>query len=501
MFDQEYWYKKTEKKFLHNIDSFYFSVKLYNDFTYESNTMVAQNVRKMVDSYSQQSSQDEILFQEVFFEKPLYYHHITYGRFYTFNLRCNDMFDFFFAPFVPKNAAGESVTSEIHVQIRSELLWSIGPKLAYDKAFSFVQAFCKKYSLTIKEIKENRSDFCWHTNYFQNPEKVFSPEYIAANSTGYLGRNRSGMKNLHTINEFDSDGNLSVNYVSLGKRGEKCFLRIYHKTQEVIEKGYKSWFFYHWLFNGLINRYDLYLLEKAYQMRNYAYIQYARLQFIREYLSDNLSQVDAALIEQYLSSKTMNYTDFKKLADKYTPAPTKIYNIEFQVMRKMSKSFELIPFKENTGIHKRIYDYLDNRKLITNYLTKECFRMIKHDDSNKSRCSNTDFWERLRNCKQIDTPSSHDLKLIRKYSSNLDLSIRKKKAVRAISNFALAVTQNPDMSIYEDAAELLATLNDNDLEDIYNYKKEKVINLPDDVPDSIKYKQIKLIDYDSGEVL
>ena len=59
------------------------------------------------------------------------------------------------------------------------------------------------------------------------------------------------------IAKVGSEG-YEIDYVSMGKRSDKVFIRIYLKSKEVIEKNYKPWFFKVWLFNGLINRYDLY---------------------------------------------------------------------------------------------------------------------------------------------------------------------------------------------------------------------------------------------------
>ena len=63
-------------------------------------------------------------------------------------------------------------------------------------------------------------------------------------------------------------------------------------------------------------------------------------------------------------------------------------NVEYQTMRKHSKTYQLVPFRDNSSklTAQRIYDYLDNRKIIADYLTQYVFRMVKPDgDVNKSR--------------------------------------------------------------------------------------------------------------------
>lgn len=68
-----------------------------------------------------------------------------------------------------------------------------------------------------------------------------------------------------------------------------------------------------------------------------------------------------------------------RLADKLTPKLNYVVNVEYQTMRRHSKSYDLIPFKDhrNKGECKRIYDYLDNRKLIIDYLTERVFKMVE----------------------------------------------------------------------------------------------------------------------------
>lgn len=68
-----------------------------------------------------------------------------------------------------------------------------------------------------------------------------------------------------------------------GKRNDKCFVRMYLKTKEVIEQGYKPWFINEWYYNQLISRYDYYVLSNLYELRNWKYLDIVRLQFYAEY--------------------------------------------------------------------------------------------------------------------------------------------------------------------------------------------------------------------------
>ena len=489
--DTEFWFSKKEKKFLHNIDTFYFSVKLADDFTDLGNAANVEQLRRVCNKYSGMAN--ETPFREVEYDSPVLYRKGKYGFFYTFWLESPEQFDFLFAPVVPVGAETvASVTSEIIVQIRARMLWELGAKLAFDKAMEFVRAFCNRFDLTIAEVKENRTDFCWHTNALQDPEHYLNIERFKPMCVCRFPA-ASYRYQLKHDDEYEND------YMSLGNRGDKCFVRIYLKTKEVVEQGYKGWFLYTWFFNGMISRYDLYVLEKAYQKKNWNYVDVARLEFALEN-DDSLSDQQRREIKELVDVAKYNYQAISKLADKYTPRITKILNIEYQVMRRMSKSFVLLELKENTGVEKRIYDFLDNRRMITQYLTHDTLRLVdRKTDSNKSRCEYTDFWNRLRNTKIVDVViNKKQLKLVRDYTSKLDMEVRKTKALRAVSSFALQLNKDPERSIYEDTAELLAVLNDNDMHKLHNYKHHRVLQLKpdDDTADLRKLRHIRIMNED-----
>lgn len=504
MFDQEYWFKKKNKKFLHNIDSFYFSVFLEDDFTETGDSPAVNRVRRCIDGYKKEVK-DVCSFHEFRSDYVINYRKGVHARFFSFHLECPDRFDIFFAPYVPKNVDGECVTNQINVQLRASYLWEVGCKLAFDYAYKYVVQFCKHFGLTIIDIKENRTDFCWHTNALSNPEKFFTCDSFCDNVVTTLGRNKEG--DFRFIPHFSVNSKTGVkdfDYLPMGKRSDKCFLRIYHKTKEVVQEGYKGWFFYIWFFNGLISRYDLYCLEEAYKVRQWRYTDVARLKFILEYMQDDIDAVTLSTIEQLLhpDGDQYDYATIHQIAGQYTPDITRIYNIEYQVMRRFTKSIQLYEFKENTGITKRIYDFLDNHAVITDYLTNNTFRIVDFDtarDKNKSRAPYCDFWRRLRGTKMVDAPSSHNLKLVRKYSRDLDLQVRKTRAVRAITSFALAVNQDNETNIFQDSVELLNQLNDNDVRSINQYKvqRSKQMQKPDaPPPDPERFRSFIMVDDD-----
>lgn len=493
--DKDFWFSKKEKKFLHNIDTFYFSVKLADDFTSLGDAANVEQLRRVCAKYRTMAGGTP--FRELEYDVPvLYMVKPPYAGFYNFWLEIPEQFDMAFAPVVPPGAETvASVTSEMIVQIRARLLWEIGPKLAFDRAMEFVRAFCSRFDLTIAEIKENRTDFCWHTNALQDPENYLRIDNFAPMQVSRFKRVQYAYQLKNQGDEYEND------YLAMGRRGDKCFIRMYLKTKEVVEQGYKGWFFYIWLFNGLISRYDLYVLEKAYQKKNWNYCDVARLEFVLEN-DGTLPEPVRRQMKELVDAAAYNYPAIAKLADTYTPKLTKILNIEYQVMRRMSKSFVLVPLKENAGAEKRIYDFLDNRRLITEYLTRDTLRLVdRKTDSNKSRCGYTDFWKRLRGTKIVDVVvNKRDLKLVRDYSSRLDLKVRKTKALRAVSSFALAAGRDPGKTIYEDTAELLAVLNDNDINRLHTYKHRRILQMKlpeeDGAIDLQRLRHIRIIDSD-----
>lgn len=497
--DKEYWFSKKEKKFLHNIDTFYFSVKLHDDFTRDASAFNVERLRRCITKYS--SYPDASPFVETHYESPVLYKKGVYAFFYNFRLEVPEQFDFYFAPVVPDGAETvASVTSEIVVQIRSRMLWDLGAKIAFDKAFEFVKDFCETFELSIAEVKENRCDFCWHTNALQDPETYLRIDNFSQMQVSSYRRVRYEYE--LKAKGFESD------YIALGKRGQKVFVRMYLKTKEVVENGYKGWFFYYWYLNGLICAYDLYVLERAYENKNWAYCNIARLQFALEN-DDTLPEMARQRMKQLLDAAEKGKPDhaaIEKVADQYTPKLTKILNVEFQVMRKMTKTFILQERNQDAGVVSRIYDFLDARPAVTEYLTRKTLRLVRPgNDENKSRLDYTDFWKRLRSTKQIDVRSKKQLQLVREYTSKLDLKVRRMKAAKAVSAYSITLTKNPTRTIYEDTAELLACLNDNDMYKLNQYKYKYYHQmcpddeLDDELIDFTRQRQIRIVD-EEGEI-
>lgn len=176
--------------------------------------------------------------------------------------------------------------------------------------------------------------------------------------------------------------------------------------------------------------------------------------------------------EQSMSSDTLH-----RLADLLTPKINLIMNVEYQTMRKHSKTYQLVPFRDNSSklTARRIYDYLDNHKIIADYLTYHVFRMVKPEgDSNKSRRELCAFWAALRSCKMVDVNiRMKDVKLIRLYTRRLNSEMMKKRVINAAVTLGIYTRGINDDDIMQDCVEALCQLNDNDIHDAFRYKQKK----------------------------
>lgn len=497
---QQYYFNYKRQKFLHNIDTFYYSVKLVNDFTKNSDDIYVKRFREYFSKIEKCDFNVSIPLNIPGLKEQLNYRNLRYGYFYFICLEVPEMFTIFMADTVPgtEDDENESTTSEILVQIRSYPLWELGVVKSFEKSFDVLSVILDYFNLTVYEVKENRVDYCWHSNYLQNPSQFFRID-------NFINMQVSRYKRIHYEYQFKPNSEYENDYICMGRRSDKCFVRIYLKSKEVVEKSYKPWFFHIWFFNGLISRYDLYVYEECYKESNWNYLDLARLKFYYEYGSNELYLSECSKI---LNNKvTISPDALSKLADKLTPRPTLITNVEFQTTRKSSKSYILKPFKDNSkyGVCKRIYDYLDNRSIISEYLTHDTLRLVTPDgDSNKSRRDYCNFWKRLRNCKFVDVYiPPKKIKLIREYSRNLNKDVVKHRMLHSCVTFGFYERGINDDSVFKDCAAALLRLNDNDIHNMMQYKVKKKQQLynklyDSDISGSTDY-EFELVNKKTGE--
>jgi hypothetical protein len=190
-------------------------------------------------------------------------------------------------------------------------------------------------------------------------------------------------------------------------------------------------------------------------------------------------------------------------------------NVEYQTMRKHSKSYQLLPFFDNSEnlTSKRIYDYLDNRKLICDYLTSKVFRLVEPfeqgvNDSNKSRRDYCAFWKALRSCKLTDCfVPPDDLSLVRTYTRKLNSEVVKSRAIKAAVTFGIYTNGINSNDPLQDCIEALCLMNDNDMQDALRYKHKKIRQfnaeeLADTMENTLKRpNNLMIIDKESGDII
>lgn len=476
--DQHEWFGYSRNKFLHNIDTFYYSVKFRNDFRLKSKDPQVEKMRKFFKlQYSYlngNEDQPELYLPKL--GKNLYLKPVTFSRFYTTCLSYPEYFDIFLAPVVPKAAdGGESVTCECVVQIRSYMLWIMGVRDAFENSYRYVKNIAEYFGLKIDFVQENRVDYCWHSNYLKDPEAFFSPE-------NFYKMRVDRFKNATYVTNKVGSEDYEIDYVALGKRSDKVFVRIYQKTREVIEQNYKPWFFQIWEMNGLISKYDKWVYERCYQKKNWFYRYTVRLEFFLEHGQDPYY---TNYVRQILDGTlTIEEDALIRLADKLTPKLNYVVNVEYQTMRRHSKSYDLIPFKDhrNKGECKRIYDYLDNRKLIIDYLTERVFKMVeKTGDSKKYRRPYCGFWKALRSTRCIDMKMTPDeVKLVRNYNRKLSVESMKKRVIGSAVTLGIYMRGINEDSPLQDCFEALLRMNDNDIMEAQRYKQKKLRQFNED---------------------
>lgn len=469
---QNYWFDFKQKKFLHNIDTFYYSVKFSNDFTASTKDADVLEFREYFQKLQRNFYEGFDTSISVFFEELGNLNLLPYNfsRFYTICLEKPDEFHIFIAPKIPKGTGDESVTCEMIIQIRSYMLWMYGIHKAFERSYLYVLGIAEMFHLQIDHVQENRVDYCWHSNYLSNPEKFFSID-------NFYKMRVDRFRGAHFNTEKVGSDDYLIDYLALGKRGQKCFVRIYLKSKEVVEMGYKPFFFKIWLFHGLINRYDFYCYEKTFKVGKWAYLDIARLEYYSEYGKDkNYRELCIELIRK--NEFRLNVTDeIRDLANLLTPKVNLIMNVEFQTMRKASKSFPLVPFKDNSNYREleRIYNYLDNRYMISGYLTSSILRLVEPTgDSKKYRRADCGFWKELRKAKMPDVlVPKQELSFIRDYNRNLSVEVLKHQVLNKLIVLGFYNKGiNEDMPM-NDAVEAVFTMNDNDIEMAMRYKQKK----------------------------
>ncbi|WP_036150098.1 hypothetical protein, partial [Lysinibacillus odysseyi] len=312
MFDEKrtYFFDMKQKKFLHNIDTLYYVVKVKTDWLYDPNAIYFKD---LLQAYQNKAfSTPDML--PVFTSEDLdgkavpkaewMMNGVAASKIYRYDLQQPDKFAVFIAPSTPNEN-----TPEIIVQLRSQYLWLEGEKQAILKSLADVEDLLNCFGLEILEVKENRIDYAYHTNYIQNPTKYFKHENINKMQQSRFSR---GSIEFSFRNQWETE----TDYLTLGrKKSNNLFFRIYDKTKEVIQQGYKQFFIKLWYMEKLISYFDMYCIEKAFlnpSADNYKYLDVARLEF---YLEHGKNEEYRGMIRELLSQPSRDYESIIALAD------------------------------------------------------------------------------------------------------------------------------------------------------------------------------------------
>lgn len=458
------------KKFLHNTDNIYYSVYLEKDTSHDVPGEIldfVENLKLYKENFDQEQK-DSFWYDH---DKKILFTRKCVAKLYNLCLTVNGAFDIFIASSIPNDN-----TPRIHVQIRSELLWTVGYNRAIQLSFDTVKHVLIQYDINIHQCKENRIDFAYHTNAIENPDKYFSDTYLNEHLV-------TTFKKYCKVGDVTALG-LETNYLSLGMRSSNnVFFRTYNKTREVLDESKKYYFFEVWLSSGLISFYDyhVYTYSKNHK-KQYSSLSFGMADFYINYGKDK--SIKNKLIN-LINNPNTNATYLATIVKELLPFPTQIINIEFQTMRKFYFTSENIidslsfrcDIVDDPLV--RLFQILDNRKIFLDYLTNYtvCFR--KYSTFTKEIDSPyLDFWDRLRKTK---LEYIIDDSLIRNYPlAKNEIKIAEYNLRKALARCS-CLTGNIETDINQDFSVLMNLVNDNNVNDIgiVTYIDEEYVRIKD----------------------
>lgn len=440
--EQEQFFGVSRAKVLHNVDNLYFTCRLNEVRCKKSIENFIVALRGYRDCF--RLTDEPLMFCGNF-------EYLPFGdRIYRHCLHQKDEFDILIAESMPNEK-----TPRIRVQIRAILIWSFGIEEALRRAYLAVEKLAGHFDFDVLEVNENRIDWCYHTNSIQNTTKFFGDKRLIKNLNGTL----TTYKKVGKVGD-----RITVDYLSLGRRGSKVFFRAYNKTREVIEKGYKGIFIGIWRENKLISEYDKYVLEYAYRLKSYSsgialgkiawYLEFGRSDVVKAQLED--------LRQKYLV-KSSNMRSLDKRLSEILPDVTQITNIEFETYREYYKTF-LIPVVDD-GLLGRINWILKNRKCFLDDLTSKTVRFVADRKKPVKDLEDKDylyFWRRIRSCK---LPYKSDENIIRVYQRDIDIERAKADFAGKVATLSVLQGRQDDDFIFG-VADALTLYNDNDMNNI-----------------------------------
>lgn len=514
-----------QKKVIANIDSLYLSIKLKKIYNADGLDENFEHMIKLLEKEKVNARQDDVYMpfaqehNRFMFDVGTKY--LMYGvgfSIYDFDLHKPDKYSFF----ITGHPLNEN-TPEAVVQIRSEFLWLYGVNKVLEEVYNDVKSFFSEFDIKIDKIIENRIDYAYHTNYIQNPTTYFTQNKLSK-------MQQSRFERWTYQGAFTVDGQTDLDYFTLGSRkANNLFFRVYNKTKEVLEQGYKQFFYEIWLQNGLISKYDKYCYEIAFAQPHrfsYKYLDVARLIYYKNHGQDNAIKLQ---IDNMINSNDINHVAVKKLADKLVPKLTIILNVELETKRKYYRTFDkavnavLVCKSKVDNCLVDLYKKIDNLQLFANHLTcnndknKGIIRFVspKKNVNYKNKCDvpTSDFWQRIQRCKINGVKHVDQVELVRSYSENLNAKLILKRVSNGITMLSLYDKSVGDIEdkdllrsgLEQDALDYMAYLTENDLQAAIDYKAKKLPVVRNKITEQSLTLQttkraLKLIDSTTGQI-
>ncbi|MCL2223490.1 MAG: hypothetical protein FWB96_00825 [Defluviitaleaceae bacterium] len=447
---QKQYFGLKREKTISTIDNIYYTVFVTNDGKED----IPAGLQNLLEGLEESKAEAIKIHEPIEFSQGLYYLLKSYSA-YGYCVGEPDYYDIFCCKTLPNDD-----TPRFVVQIRSFGLWTKNIEAMLEDSFSKVEALLAEYSCTVSWCRESRIDYCFHTNAISNISNLIKKD------------SRGKVKHMHTnLSKYkwngdikhEKDGTVHIDdYLAYGSRGSNNVLaRIYNKVKEVIEQGYKGFFFKLWHEKGLISYYDLYCMEYAFPHKNMDYLAKAGVEFYAEHGTD---PVRVELYKSKLLSPKTTLAEFKRLAE-YLPKVTNILNIEYETKRKFYynsdnfiNGFQLTA--ERGNIKKpmeRVYKILDYRDIFLNYLTSKTMSFHRGEKED-GELKFLPWWERLRNTKHDG--KKVDGKLLREYSCAMDKKAVQKRLVNSLASNAV-YGNRLETCFIADLSDVLADITDN----------------------------------------
>lgn len=471
---QKEYFSFKQKSFIGHIDTFYYTVYAdVSDWNENENKKKLCSYLAEIKTAVSMSLEALPVFSDI--SDKLEMRPFLSFKSYCYHIGMRDNFDIFVCETVPNLK-----TPSVIVQLRSQSLWLDGVKKSFEYSLNVVEKIFEKYDLKILKVRENRIDYAFHNNYIQDFVNFFPQKNLGRMIVADFKRfGDDGAIRFGNEGSLYGDGKVEVDYFTLGRRkSNNVFFRCYNKCKEVVEMGYKQFFIPIWYDSGLISKYDMYVLERAFKYGTWTSIYKARCEFYYDYGFDLAVRQG---IYDMLCCPDVKMVDYKKIAEQYTPEITLITNVEFQTKRKFYDRLPVdkIKLTENEDYKSYMYSFFKQVPSLVNFLTTDTLRFVNYKGKYKTvRRSDrpvADWWERLRRCKMLELDSSLHIDYYREYQFNLDSIRSKYMTLNKIARHSSYMLVNSGMdsdstSLVNDFNDYLASLNDNDIERYYKVR-------------------------------